>query len=67
MSAKCTFCSAQITPSRDYRKVEGFERKRDGGGTNAIRLRVVKDEWACMHCIDRQTRDHVNVHQDSLL
>ena len=48
------FCDAPIDPARDYQKVEGFERRRAGGGTNAIRLRHPLPAWACVGCVVSQ-------------
>lgn len=62
---RCTFCGGEISVNRDYQKVEGFERKRDGGGTNAIRLRQPKGEWACTSCIDKESRG-INAQQSGL-
>jgi hypothetical protein len=64
---KCTFCGGSISASRDYRRVTGFERRRSGGGTNALSLRTVSHEWACEGCIRRMTRDRVNANQGALL
>jgi hypothetical protein len=52
----CEFCSRPISTTRDYQLVEGYERKRDGGGTNALRLRRPKGKWACMFCIDKEAK-----------
>lgn len=65
-AGKCIYCEKEIDPSRDYRKVEGFERSRSGGGTNAIRLREPKDEWACAPCVDKLSRG-IAPEQGSLL
>lgn len=59
---KCKFCLTPVNPMTDYRKVTGWERKRDGGGTNALRLREVHDEWAHALCIDKQAR--LKLHPD---
>lgn len=66
-TAKCTFCDGPIAPSRDYREVTGFERRRAGGGTNALALRAPGDKWACEGCIRKQTKEGVNANQGSLL
>ena len=52
----CVFCGEQVDPNsrRTWRKVEGFERHRDAGGTNAIALRHQLDVWACDPCISKQ-------------
>lgn len=53
----CVFCGEAVNPEFDFRKVEGWERnRRSAGGTNAIRLRVQKDEWAHKFCIDKMAR-----------
>lgn len=62
---RCTFCGAEIKLNRDYQKVVGFEKRRIQGGTNALRMREPQQEWACMHCIDRQSSG-LNVSQDGL-
>lgn len=56
-SGFCVFdCGTEIDPDRDYRKVVGFERHRQQGGTNALRLRQPQDEWACRWCVERQAK-----------
>jgi hypothetical protein len=51
----CVFCGEPITSVRtSFRKVTGWERHRDAGGTNALALREPTDEWACWACVDRQ-------------
>lgn len=62
---KCSFCGNAISVNRDYRKVEGFERRRNQGGTNALRLRQPKSEWACTSCIDKESRG-VSARQEGL-
>jgi hypothetical protein len=49
---RCQFCLREIEPEYAYRRVTGWERKRDGGGTNALRLRHPHDAWACSQCIN---------------
>jgi hypothetical protein len=53
---KCTFCGGRISVTRDYQRVEGYERRRNQGGTNALRLRQPKGEWACTSCVDKEAR-----------
>lgn len=53
---KCEFCSREISTARDYQLVKGYERKRDGGGTNALRLREPLGKWACKFCIDKEAK-----------
>jgi hypothetical protein len=52
-NVRCRFCLREIDPDLAYRHVSGFERKRPGGGTNALRLREPHDSWACSQCVDR--------------
>jgi hypothetical protein len=56
VTAACVFCGGAIDEDRDYQKEEGWVRRRHEGGTNALRLRRVRDEWACWVCVDRQSR-----------
>ena len=39
MNESTSGCGTTIDPNQDFRKVVGWERRRDGGGTNALRLR----------------------------
>jgi hypothetical protein len=51
---RCVFCGQEVlSPATAYRKVTGWERKRDGGGTNALALREPHDEFAHVSCVDR--------------
>lgn len=52
----CVFCGGAINHVSDYRRVEGFERHRSEGGTNALALRKATEEWACSACVDRAKR-----------
>lgn len=65
---KCAFCGTPVDPDQPtvYRKVVGWERKRDQGGTNAIRLRVPQPEFACQFCIDKESRG-VSASQGALI
>src|ERR1700704_2190078 len=62
----CLYCKKPVDANKDYRKVEGWEKSRSGGGTNAIRLREPKDEWECTSCIDSHGRG-ISLEQGSLL
>jgi hypothetical protein len=55
MGKECVFCGGPPGPN-PYRKVTGWERHRQQGGTNALRLREQHEEVACMHCIEREAR-----------
>jgi len=56
--ATCTFCGQEVDPGGRgvYRRVRGWERKRDQGGANVIHLREELDEFACSSCVDRLKR-----------
>lgn len=62
---KCMYCGKEISLNRDYQRVTGFEKRRNQGGTNALRLREPQEEWACMFCVDRQAAG-LNVNQEGL-
>lgn len=55
MMVHCHYCGDPVdTDARTtFQRVEGWERKRDQGGTNAIIGRQVRQSWACYTCIDR--------------
>lgn len=55
LSGACVFCGDVVDPDGPltYRRVVGFERHRDAGGTNALRLRQPLEEFACYSCVDR--------------
>ncbi len=51
----CSICGKEIQTLRfAYRRVVGWEKHRQQGGTNAIRLRQSLDEWAHSMCVDRE-------------
>lgn len=51
---RCTFDPEhRIDPDRDYRRVIGWEKRRDQGGTNALRGREPLGEWACIFCVEK--------------
>jgi len=63
----CVFCGDGIPSLRNaYRKVVGFEKQRDQGGTNALALRRPLNEWACNTCVDKQ-KSGVDPRQEELL
>ena len=52
----CAICldeDAPVIPGAPnvLRGVEGFEKKREGGGTNMIFARQVQDRWAHERCV----------------
>ena len=55
MTVPCTFCEREIDPESrmTYRKVIGWERPREGGGTNALTLREPTQVFACSSCIEK--------------
>jgi hypothetical protein len=46
----------ETTNGRALRKVVGYERHRDAGGTNVVHLRVPQDVWLCEQCFNRLRR-----------
>jgi len=59
--ATCRFCTQRVEPTdrHVYQRVVGWEKSRSGGGTNAIALREVRQEWAHAYCVDRAKRGHL--------
>jgi len=53
MNPVCPLCGQSIDPTSPYvwQRVEGWERKRKQGGTNAIALRRTRQEWAHPACV----------------
>ena len=49
-----------------WRKVSGWEHKRDDGGTNHIALRTPENTFMCDACMTR-LRSGVPIEQESLL
>lgn len=53
----CTICGEKVSPTaRVYREVSGYERHRQQGGTNALKLRRVTGRVAHAGCVDRAAR-----------
>jgi hypothetical protein len=54
MKTECRFCGDKIDTETNgiYQYVKGWERRRKGGGTNAIRLPERLAMWACHACIE---------------
>lgn len=64
----CTFCARPIDPDRaaTYRRIRGWEKRRSGGGANAITLREETGEYAHTSCITlelSQKRQHIHAGQ----
>jgi hypothetical protein len=60
MKTRCRYCDAKIdseTPGV-YQYVKGWERRRAGGGTNAIRLPERVMMFACHACIEAHVRGY---------
>jgi len=68
MTVPCTFCEREIDPESrmTYRKVIGWERPREGGGTNALTLREPTEVFACWICIEK-LRLGIPVEQQALI
>jgi hypothetical protein len=54
MLAYCHFCGESLDADRPgvYQYVEGWERRRAQGGTNAVRLPKRLTRYACHSCIE---------------
>ena len=54
----CVFCDTPVDPANPsvHRRVIGWEKSRDQGGTNAVRLRVPLNEFACGACVDLESK-----------
>jgi hypothetical protein len=52
---RCSACGRQIDERVEtvWSKVEGWEKKRSGGGTNHVALRVPLYEFMCALCMDK--------------
>jgi hypothetical protein len=68
MNGTCVYCGGSIDAEHDYHAIVGWEKRRSGGGTNAIALRETAkpDRWACEDCINKLKRG-VTPEQGSLL
>lgn len=58
MRVGCFFCGATVDSDSKgvYQYVSGWERRRDKGGTNAIRLPERQSRWACHSCIEERAK-----------
>lgn len=67
----CDLCKNPDDPinpnGRVYRRVTGWERQRDAGGTNALALRQPQDVYAHVKCVDQAKRGIDPSTQGSLL
>ena len=52
-AGSCTYCGEPVDAQSDYRRVIAWERRREQGGTNAIRAPERLDQWACRWCVDK--------------
>jgi hypothetical protein len=65
--AACVYCGGPVDAAHDYRKATGWVRERGAtGGTNALRVREVTDEWSCRWCIDKLAAG-IAVEQETML
>jgi len=63
----CVLCGKPIENVRSsYQRVRGFEKHRQSGGTNALRLREPLQEFAHSWCVDRAANG-LGPTQESLL
>lgn len=60
MEVPCKFCGEPVDTDTlgVYRNVQGWEKARKGGGTNALRLRVNNGEHAHATCVDSEARGY---------
>jgi hypothetical protein len=58
MVVRCHLCGRDLTTTHMgvYRFVEGWEKVRSQGGTNAISMRKVHDQWAHGTCVELKSR-----------
>lgn len=66
---RCSFCRAECDPRFMWQRIQGWERKAQGGsrrGGSDIALRERREEFACGHCID-QIRNGRSPKQGALL
>lgn len=49
----CEFCNAVIDSSRCFQWIEGWAKRRRGGGPNAVTLARRSDIYACTECVDK--------------
>jgi hypothetical protein len=57
--AYCVFCHDPIDATRDFRKVEGWERKAQAASRRSgsdIKARRQLDLWACRWCVQKVAR-----------
>ena len=50
---KCVTCEKEVDPNArtTWQRVIGWERKRKGGGTNAVALRETLQQFMCGECM----------------
>lgn len=65
MEPECVFCDQPVGHA-PYYEVKGWEKTREQGGTNALRLREQTGRVACAACITKQAFG-VSESQESLL
>ena len=65
MEPECTFCGEPVGHP-PYFEVTGWERHREQGGTNALRLREQTGRVACSACIAKKSLG-VSEDQETLL
>ena len=50
----CAYCGDPVSLAVGYQRATGWVRaRRSMGGTNALRVRELRDEFACSVCIER--------------
>lgn len=63
MRTRCLFCGEVLDADAAgvYQYVRGWERRRTGGGTNAIRLPTRENKWACHACIEARVHSYADI------
>lgn len=63
---QCIHCGDYIERGRWYERVVGWDRPRDGGGSNQITLKQGTQIYSCIDCIER-IKSNIPLGQGSLL
>lgn len=50
----CIDCGKEIDQRWDFREITGWEKRRAGGGTNAVKERRETGRWMCRGCWDER-------------
>lgn len=53
----CEFCNAVVDVDRCFQWIEGWAKRRKGGGPNAVTLAARHARYACRECVDKLQHD----------